>query len=329
MKKSLVLTAIAATLAAPAAFAQSSVTIYGRLNVAAESQKIGDGDRNNVIQDYNSRIGFKGEEDLGGGMKGLFLIESGFDASTGKSGSAFWGRESWVGLATRFGTVKLGNMSASEAYYATADWIGMHNHDTGPTEDAFYSVVGAGSGTIAYGNLKNAVAYYTPVVAGFVGHAQVAEATAGSEDKIYSGAVNYDRGPLHLGLGYEQHGDDKQTVGRAVYELGAFTFGGYYGQVSGDSKHNIWRVSGMYTLGNNELHLNYGQAGKIDGVPDSGANQWTAQWNYNLSKRTKVYAFYSKLNNDDNAAYQAFADAGSQGLGQNFSSYGAGIRHNF
>jgi len=317
MKKSLVLTAIAATLAAPAAFAQSSVTIYGRLNVTAEGQKIGDSDRDNVIQDNASRIGFKGEEDLGGGMKALFLIESGFDVSTGKADTTFWGRESWVGLSSRFGTVKLGNMSASEAYYATADWIGMHNHDTGTSSDALF-------GYIVTGALKNAVAYYTPSVAGFVGHVQVAEAQGSSSAKLGAAALNYDRGPLHLGLGYEKHGDDKSTAVRAVYEWGAFTFGGYWDKVQGTSERDAWRLAGMYTLGNSEFHLNYGMTNDDDNIGDkSGATQWTVGYNYNLSKRTKVYGFYTKIDNDSNAGY------GTGIAGANFNSYAVGIRHNF
>jgi predicted porin len=100
MKKSLVLTAIAATLAAPA-FAQSSVTIYGRLNVSIESYKVdGASKRDWQEVDNSSRIGFAGEEDLGGGNKAIFKIEHGFDARPAPSMALrFWARESTVGLA--------------------------------------------------------------------------------------------------------------------------------------------------------------------------------------------------------------------------------------
>ncbi|MFZ2988141.1 porin [Ideonella sp.] len=313
MKKSLVLTAIAATLAAPA-FAQSSVTIYGRLNVGAESQKIGDGDAKGAIVDNASRIGFKGTEDLGGGMKAMFLIEHGFDASTGKADTTFWGRESWVGLATKFGTVKLGNLGFSEAYLATADYISMHNHDTGTSSDALF-------GYVATTALKNAVSYSTPSFGGLVGHVQYGEAIG--QDNPLSVAANYDAGALHLGFGYEELGDDKSTAVRGLYEMGAFTVGAYYNMVTGSGERNAWRLTGMYTMGNSEFHANYGMTDDVKGVANSGAAQWTLGYNYNLSKRTKLFAFYTNVINDPNAGYMSGA------AGEDFSSAAVGIRHNF
>ena len=91
MKRSIALAAVA-TLASGAAFAQSTVTVYGRLNVSVERQKQVTGfdesgaaiERNvSVLQNSASRIGFKGTEDLGGGLKAAFLIESGFSPDTG------------------------------------------------------------------------------------------------------------------------------------------------------------------------------------------------------------------------------------------------------
>ena len=128
MKKALVLTAIAATLAAPA-FAQSSVTVYGRLNVTLESRKI-NGLTDKGVFNNSSRIGFKGVEDLGGGLKAGFQLEHGFNPATGAAGGTFWGRQSEANLSGAFGMIRLGNFT-SEAYFATADYISMHNHDTG------------------------------------------------------------------------------------------------------------------------------------------------------------------------------------------------------
>ena len=81
IKRSIAL-AVLATLASGAALAQSSVTLYGRLNVTAERQKVGS-DTQTVLEDNYSRIGFKGEEDLGGGLKAGFWLEGEFDADTG------------------------------------------------------------------------------------------------------------------------------------------------------------------------------------------------------------------------------------------------------
>ena len=91
------LAAAVATLAGTSALAQSSVTIYGRLNTTVERQKDGD-ESLTVLQNNASRIGFKGTEDLGGGLKASFVLEHGFSADTGAAAATFWGRESTVGL---------------------------------------------------------------------------------------------------------------------------------------------------------------------------------------------------------------------------------------
>src|SRR5512139_337485 len=138
MKRSLLIAALS-TVAAGSALAQSNVTIYGRLNDSVERQKVGS-DTTTVLQDNSSRIGFKGTEDLGGGLKANFVIEHGFSTDTGAQASArYWNRESTVGLShASFGAIRLGNMPASEAYFAVADYVSMHNHDTGTSSDALY-----------------------------------------------------------------------------------------------------------------------------------------------------------------------------------------------
>ena len=151
--KSLTLAPIAALLCAAAAapaFAQSSVTIYGRLNETIENQKVGTGSAKWVEQNNSSRIGFKGTEDMGGGLKAGFQIEHGFAPDTGAANAVFWGRRSEVNLgSSTFGTVRLGNM-VSEAYYATADYVSMHNHDTGTSSDALYAYLSSNINKVAY-----------------------------------------------------------------------------------------------------------------------------------------------------------------------------------
>jgi predicted porin len=71
-------------------------------------------------------------------------------------------------------------------------------------------------------------------------------------------------------------------------------------------------------MGATELHLNVGRAGDVGNLKDSDASQFTLGVNYNLSKRTKVYGFYTKLNANDNTPYA-----------EDFSSLAAGVRHNF
>ncbi|WP_295639908.1 porin [uncultured Methylibium sp.] len=318
--------ALAAALAAAftgSAFAQSSVTLYGRINTSAEVQKVGSQDEKYVLQNNASRWGLRGSEDLGGGLNAFFGLESGFSSDTG-AGAGGFSRDAYVGLkSASLGQVRMGRFF-SAIYYATADYISNHNHDTGTSSDVLY----------AYRiDLTNAVQYSTPSFGGFVGTATVA-AGEGTTDKTYELVGNYSAGPLHVGGGYSEterrltQAKDKSFSVSGFYSFGAFSIGALYerddfetlaagGQQLGSRDYG--RIAGIYTLGAAEFHLNYGQAKAWDGLPNSGAKQYTAGINYNLSKRTKVYGFFTKI--DDGAA--GF-------YGGDFRSLAAlGIRHNF
>ncbi|MEK8031168.1 porin [Ideonella sp. DXS29W] len=314
MKKQIALGLLAA-VAAGGAFAQSSVTVYGRLNVTVESVKHGDEDRQGEVNNNSSRIGFKGTEDLGGGLKAGFQIEHGFDPTTGTAASTFWGRQAEVNLAGNFGQIRLGTFTP-DSYYATSDYIGMHNHETGDSSDALY-----GFSTYV---TQNKVGYVTPNLSGFQAFISVAEGVNNPDPtpdlkKTWDLAAYYDAGPLHLGAGYSKRDEEKQFAVRGLYEFGAFTVGGLVQRVSepviGDRTY--FRVSGMYAFGANELHLNVGRTGEYSDLKDTDALQWTVGYNYNLSKRTKVYGYYTKIA-DDSGIY-----------GGDFNAFALGIRHNF
>lgn len=314
IKRSIAL-AVLATLASGAALAQSSVTLYGRLNVTAERQKVGDV-KKTELNNTASRIGFKGEEDLGGGLKAGFIIEHGFDPTTGAAASTFWGRQSEVYLSSKLGMLRLGNF-IQESLYATADVVSMHNHNTGTSADALYSY---------FGSDVNKVAYRTPeFVKGLWAEASIAEATAGTGGKRpVDLAVNYDLGKLQLGAGYTKADQDNQFAVRASYGMGPFTLAAYAQRTkSDDVSRNAFRVAGMYTLGASEFHVNVGYAGKIGDVANTQATQATLGYNYNLSKRTKVYGFVTKVDNKANVGYATGVD------GADFSSVAVGVRHNF
>jgi predicted porin len=312
-------------LAAGSALAQSSVTIYGRLNMSAEQQKnVNVVGTQSVLQNSASRIGFKGTEDLGGGLKASFVLEHGFSPDTGAAANPFWGRQSEVNLAGAFGMIRLGNFT-SEAYYATADYISMHNHDTGTSEDKLYAYVGRNT---------NKIAYRTPeLVKGLTleGAVSAGEGVAGRV-KAYDWAANWNLGALQLGAGYEKNGSAKQYAIRALYEMGAFTVGAYYqddtnGYGSNLGSRKSYRLSGAYNVGASEFHLNYGIADDYSKLAGSKANQFTAAYNYNLSKRTKVYAFYTKVDNGTRFSY--FGSTNSRGQVQDSNVVAVGVRHNF
>ena len=320
MKRSIFLAAVA-TLAAGSALAQSSVTVYGRLNVTAERFRANN-QTTFLMNDNQSRIGFKGSEDMGGGLKASFLIEHRFRADTGaQSGATFWGAESWVGLEGGFGKVRLGNFFVTDAYFTTADYISMHNHDTGTSSDAFYLYKGLPA--------NNMISYTSPSMSGLVMSAQLGLSENTQRGRTYVVAANYDTGPLHLGASYELVGaglngaKPKEYGLRALYELGDFTFGGYFirneDAFGRNTTRNSVRGSVMYAMGPGELHFNYGKAYGVkgNGVNNDDGSQFTFAYNYNLSKRTKAYTYYTRVN-DDRRLY-----------GGNYGTFALGIRHNF
>ena len=337
MQKKHLLLALVAAAGASTVMAQSSVTLYGRVNTSVERQKVGSVS-NTVMQNNASRFGFKGVEDLGGGLKAGFVLESGFDSSNGagasSTGGLNFGRQSEVNLSGAFGTVRLGNFFP-ESYFATADYVSMHNHDTGSSSDALYY------DPVWFGGLStaNKIAYRTPNLGGLTVEGAMslhergkdADGNALPEKYGYDLAANYNLGALALGAGYSYVNSNYQLGLRAAYTFGQFTVGGYYQRNKDDNQlvpggagtRNNFRLAGMYTMGASEFHVNLGHANKWSNVADSAATQWTLGYNYNLSKRTKVYAFYTKVDNKAGAAYMTGT------AGADFSSFALGVRHNF
>jgi len=341
--------AVLAVCGTSAAMAQSSVTLYGRVNTTVEHQKTGS-ESKTAMESNSSYVGFRGVEDLGGGLKAGFQLEAGFRSDDG-SGPVNFQRHSEVNLSGNFGTLRLGKFNVG-SYLATADYISMHNHDTGSSADALYAYVFPEG---------NQIAYRTPSFGGLTaefhyGFGEKAERTAylpgdgsavlpftGEHKGAFDASLNYENGPLGLGLGYTrakidgtaQDGKEQQFAIRASYAINALTLGAYYqyykADVSGsgldlDTKRHAYRLSAMYTVGASEFHANVGRAqsykGDLDGLKTS-ATQWTLGYNYNLSKRTKVYGYFTKINNSDDAAY------GVSTRGDNFRSVAIGVRHLF
>lgn len=352
-KASRMMLAVMAVCGTSAALAQSSVTIYGRVNTSIEHQKVGDAKASGLVSN-SSFVGFRGVEDLGSGLKAGFVLETQFNSDDGSAGSngMNFSRQSEANLSGNFGMLRLGSFDAY-SYSVTADTISMHNHDTGSSADALYDYL--------YGR-GNQVAYRTPEIAGFTSEIQY---RFGEKSKITNGlsqwedkggwdlGVNYANGPLGLGLGYTHDKIKGLTTGtgnettqqlglRASYVIGDLTLGAYY-QYSrykdaiDTSKRNAYRLAAMYTLGASEFHVNVGRADKVkvagSKLDGTAATQWTLAYNYNLSKRTKVYALYTNISNGANASYQAgstFSSLSSQqNNGDDFRSFGLGIRHLF
>lgn len=294
--------------------ADSSVNVYGRIDTAIESVKTGAA-RVNGVNNSGSYFGFKGQEDLGNGMKVGFQLESAFNSDDGAiSEDEFFSNRSELNLSGNFGTVRMGRFF-NPSYYAIADRASLHNDDYGITADALYQGVE---------NANNRIAYKSPEFYGLTVETAVSlhERSADSKGKnAYDLAANYDRGNWSFGAGYSEWANAKQAALRATWSADAWTVSGY-AQRATENGHtaNVTRVAVAYAIGAGELHANVGH---LNAENSATANQWTVGYNHNLSKRTKVYAFYSQLQNKDGAN---FGDLDSN---VDRKSVSVGVRHSF
>ncbi|AVS93349.1 porin [Paracidovorax avenae] len=328
-----------ALLSSTAAFAQSSVTLYGRINTSIERTSLF-GQHWTGVNDNASRFGLKGVEDLGGGLKAGFQLESGFDSSTGQAAQTFFGRQSEVNLSGSFGKIRLGNW-IPESYYAVADYgvQDQPNHDTGSFSNRLYQ-------SVAFGH-ANKIGYRTPEFGGFWGEASVSAhenvaQTAPSglpagNKYVYDLAANWERGPLAFGAGYAKLGSNWDAGLRGHYTVGAIQVAGYYQRNDYEvlGTRNSAGLAAQYAFGASEVVANYIWAGKWSNTADSGAQQLILGYNYHLSKRTKVYAAYTVIKNKAAATYGYSAGSVTVGgpagqfLGGDPRSFGVGVRHNF
>lgn len=326
MKRNLLISAVLLA-GTGAALAQSSVTVYGRLNTSVERQKnFSSTEKDWVLANNGSRIGFKGVEDLGGGLKAGFVLEHRFNVNNGAAtNSAFWGGAgtSEVNLGSAaLGTIRLGHFT-SESYFATSDVTDMLNHGTGTSSDALYKDLVFLTGPADSGQ-DNRVSYRAPEFAGLTVEGGASISNGNTAQRLYDFAANYTVGALGLGLGAQKikNGDDQFAV-RASYDFSPFVVTGYIQRykdkanvITGvDEKQTIWRLSGMYTLGASEFHVAGGRAGDLGDIANTNAKQFTVGYNYNLSKRTKVFTYFNKVN--------------IAGTSADPSTVAFGVRHNF
>lgn len=223
MKKTLI--ALAAVAATGVAFAQSSVTIYGK--VEAGLQKM-NGDSLKMTNIHGSRLGFRGAEDLGGGLQAKFQIEHRFSPDTGMdatyspggtnpttgvvtpASSTFWNGMSTVGLAGSFGEIRLGR-------YYSANFLGANNKPDPFGGDGAGALRGIGMQT-THVRTANIIHY-----SGSFSGVNVAVSTGlkeGAAKAHNSFAVGYANGPLDVGVGADKDAGSDVTNAYATYDLG-------------------------------------------------------------------------------------------------------------
>ena len=292
MKKILAL-AIASAFAAPAFAATANVDVYGKLHMSVnvfDDQPAGISDVG--ISSNASRIGFKGAEDLGGGLKAIWQIEQTVVLDEGSGNFAT--RNSFIGLNGGFGTALVGR------------------HDTplksvGRAVDLFGDSMADSRNVMvdSNGRPNNVAMYKSPSFAGLNFDALYSTGDANAnlsepdDTDFYSLSATYKNGPLFLGLGYADGDGLSTSVDKAWRAAAGFTMAGlkFVAQydkndsISGTSDSDAWMVGAAYTMGNIVLKGNYMER-DIDNTGND-PQQWTVGVDYNLSKRSSVYALYA------------------------------------
>lgn len=335
MKKSLI--ALAVLGLSGAAMAQSSVTLYGVADAGIAKIKSGGSDSSNktefsshsTMNNGNSRVGLRGVEDLGGGLKAGFQFETGIDLDNGAADGTFWARQANVWLGGNWGTLKLGRQF-TPSYLATGvyELTGTANYSAVTNT---YNIAGIGF------RADSALAYVTPDMGGFsaavayVTKTDLSASIAGASKAAYDLALMYNNGPIAAAASANKVGD-----GKTNYQVGAkYSFSNFALAASYTSSSNAsplvknssgnwipnaafkavrrgFSLGGAANFGAFSLALDVTRDTKNESEPGIKGKKYTngvVEAKYALSKRTFVYGAYLRLDGDNN--------------------YGLGIRHNF
>lgn len=347
MKKSLVALAVMGAFAGTAT-AQSSVTIYGLVDMSlAKTNNTGAGyavnpgaPANNAYtlqQSSTSRLGFRGTEDLGGGLSAQFQIEHRFNPDTGavNSANSFWNGRSFVQLTSAaMGSVYLGR-DYNPAFWVqlksdpfgndgvgqagvTATYAGYYPPDTLFTGGLATVFTGASART------SNTIGFKTASFGGLTAQAAVSLSEATQQGRSMGFNLEYAAGPLYLGGAYDTvsngAADGTRLLNFAVhYNLGFVKPMFYYAKAkagaNGRFSNDMWMLSATAPIAGGTLKAMYYSV-DFDGRVGAPADRTKLGlgYNYPLSKRTNLYADLGLARQD---------------RARNNNAYAFGVRHLF
>ncbi|WP_431263833.1 porin [Roseateles chitinivorans] len=344
MKKSLVALAVLAGFAGAAA-AQSSVTLFGVIDVAARYTKANGQDVKQLTNDgsSSSRIGVRGVEDLGGGLKAGFWLEGALAADAGTAGDAptssanrFWGRRASVSLMGDFGEVRLGRGKTSTRL--VVDDFDVYT--TTGLGDVTRTYTQLGSGIDTFNRADNLVQYFLPAdLGGVYGSFDVAAGEGTDGKKSYGGRLGYKAGDLNVAGGYQTtdalNSKFKQLSLGASYDFKVVKVQGLYSQLKfGSRKQNVYTIGAVVPVtAAGSVTAQYTKA-ETNGAADAivatrgDAQAFTIGYQHNLSKRTALYSTASIIDND-NAAFKVATNAVNAARGGKSGGLDVGIKHSF
>ena len=328
MMKKILAAAIVSAFAAPAFAATANVDIYGQFRGSVDYVDHDGGENRMRVSSNNSRLGFKGTEDLGGGLSAIWQWEYAFQLDQQGSGpqsnndsqGSNSHRHTFVGLSSKtLGSLTLGTQ---ESPLKTS---------TGPLAVfgdtlADYRSVFTRLSTRA----DNSVMYTSPNMTGLtarVMYAAMNEAGNGtlSDPDFYALSVVYSNGPLYATLAYQDNGNAAGGSGDiSAWRAGVgYTFGNTklgLAYESNDAESttgtttndgSAWYASVAHKMGNITLAASYTDRDETRSGLNNGAKQYAVGATYSMSKRTSMYALYTEVKNDNG--------------GTNFIGQGTGI----
>ena len=359
MNKKLIALAIAGACVAPAAMAQTAnpVTLYGRVYVTLESVEAkANGStaavaRRTRVSDQSSLLGVRGTEDLGGGLKAFFQLETAFKPD--QNDTTFAARNSGVGLQGGWGSILLGRWDTPWKVATIA---------VDPFGDLTLSGI---TGTLSDGGNfdrreQNVIQYWSPSFGGVAfrlyrtaneAKGCTTNATSGVTtcvDPYSQGAnITYTGGPLYVFGAYEEHKDqlgsaatsgvtEKGAAAGGSFSFGPVKLGGQYQEIKKDganrSKQKNWMGNVVFTAGNNQFIYQYMQS--KDGGSNTAATQPDCDSNsvgyqYNFTRRTFFLAQYTKVDNNAASSCNFGANRLTAAAGQDVQGVSVGLRHVF
>jgi predicted porin len=317
MKKSLLALAVLGAFAG-AASAQSNVTIYGVFDIglthsksdAANSSRLGLDSGNQS----GSRLGFKGTEDLGGGLSAVFQLENGFAGDTGAlgQGGRIFGRQAYVGLNGGFGSIKLGRQYIP-AFLAidSIDPFGTGNAGDATGSHFGTCLVGLGANIFCAVDVRmsNTIDYSISMggVSAELAYGLGEAAGSTSANRQWGFSLGYANGPIVATLA---HQDINNATGNSAQKAtilgGSYNFGPATAHIGFDVQKN--EPAGVTTLDKKSWMLGVSApigAGSVQATyirsddktaANVDANLAAIGYRYALSKRTNLYASYGRVN---------------------------------
>lgn len=351
MKKSLLALAVLGAFAG-AASAQSSVTLFGTVDLSGKYVKNdGSGKRLSLSQDgiNSSQLGFRGVEDLGGGLKAGFMLLAGVNPDTGTANSKFWNRRSTLSLYNNMGELRLGRD------YTPTFW----------TQDVYdpFGTNGLGSNfnvaqflTSTAVRADNSIGYFLPSnLGGFYGQAMVAageggvvSATAANPGRYMGARLGFAAGPFDVSGSYAQQkytfaipgvvdADgkvDTYNIGGS-WDFGFLKLMGFINRDKADHGNETrGEIGAVIPMGQGEVHLGYNRS-KLHSDLLNVSNtvyDYAATYQYNLSKRTAMYATAALLKNGSRSANSVSGGttiAAPPTVGGDSKGFELGVRHFF